>query len=325
MSRVLLSNGKTFEVPPDVTLLEAAQHAGFALPHSCRSGRCGSCKAKGSAKARHLQGEDCLSAAERQQGWLLTCTDTVDADISLELDDLAELATLKTLTLPARVAHIERPLPDLLRLHLRLPPNHGLRFLAGQYLELIGPNGVRRAYSMANADAAQGIELHIRRVVGGAMSEFLFERLQLEALLRIQAPRGSFHLGEVAGLHLTWLATGTGIAPFKAMLEALAARPRAAWPASITLLWGNRQPAEHYWRPPPGELPLRFLPVCSRASGWGGLEGHVQQHAPAQVDRVHACGAPAMIESSRALYQLRGLPNRHFHADAFVASTGSSS
>jgi ferredoxin len=50
MSRVLLSNGKTFEVPPDVTLLEAAQHAGLALPHSCRSGRCGSCKAKGSAK-----------------------------------------------------------------------------------------------------------------------------------------------------------------------------------------------------------------------------------------------------------------------------------
>lgn len=314
MSRVQLANGKAFEVPPGVTVLEAAAHAGLALPHSCRTGRCGACKAQGSQPGRHLQGDDCLSREERAHGWQLTCTDTVDADCALDLDDLAELASLRTLTLPCRVASLARPAPDLLILSLRLPPRHGLRWLPGQYLELIAPGGLRRAYSIANANPQDGIELHIRRVKGGAMSDFLFERLQSSTLLHLRAPRGSFHLGEVEGLHLVWLATGTGIAPFKAMLESMAQQP-----ASVTLLWGNRTAADHYWQP--SDPRVRFIPVCSREPGFAGAKGHVQDHAPVSADRVFACGAPAMIDAARALYLGRGLPARHFHSDAFVAST----
>lgn len=321
--RIRLANGKGFELPPGVPLLDAAQHAGLALPHSCRTGRCGSCKTLSTQPGRHLQGEDCLSAAERAAGWLLSCTDTVDADASLDVDDLAELASLRLLTLPARVQAIERPIADLLILRLRLPPQHGLRFLPGQYLELIAPNGLRRAYSIANADPADGLELHIRRLPGGAMSGFLFDDLQPNALLRLQAPRGSFHLGEVAGLRLTWLATGTGIAPFKAMLEQLLRQPRETWPAEIRLFWGNRQAADFYWTPTAGELPLRFTPVCSRDPAWTGARGHVQDQALSGElpDRVYACGNPAMIDAARAAFVDRGLPSRHFHSDAFVAST----
>ena len=88
-----------------------------------------------------------------------------------------------------------------------------------------------------------------------------------------------------------------------------------------TLLWGNRKPADLYWRPSAADLPLRFIPVCSRSPGWGGAEGHVQDHAPAlaQVDRVYACGAPAMIESARAHYA--ALPPRHLLSDAFLPSS----
>ena len=67
----------------------------------------------------------------------------------------------------------------------------------------MGASGLRRAYSIANADPANGLELHIRRVDQGAMSDFLFGSLQANALLRLQGPRGSFHLGEVAGLRVS--------------------------------------------------------------------------------------------------------------------------
>jgi CDP-4-dehydro-6-deoxyglucose reductase len=306
-----------------VTLLEAAAHAGLALPHSCRSGKCGSCKAQSNVAARHLQGDDCLSTVERAQGYVLTCTDTADSDLLLDLEDLAELAALRTLTLPARVHSMERPCPDVLVLRLRLPPHHGLRFLPGQYLNLIGPNGLRRAYSIANADAQSGLELHIRHLEGGAMSRVVFHELAVNALLRIQAPLGSFHLGDVAGLHLVWLATGTGLAPFKAMLEALQAAARSSWPKSIRFYWGNRTEADFYWQPPPTDLPLQFTPVCSRQADWPGARGHVQDHALAAElpDRVFACGSAAMIESARASFLDRGLNPRHFQSDAFVSSS----
>ena len=320
---IQLANGRQFPLPDGVSLLDAAQHAGLPLPHSCRSGRCGSCRARSSQPGRHLQGDDCLSAAERADGWLLTCTDTVDADASLDVVDQADLVGLRLLTLPARVQAMKRPAADVLILKLRLPPHHGLRYLAGQYLDLIAANGLRRAYSIANADGTGGLELHVRRVVGGQMSDLLFEQLQANALLRLQAPRGSFHLGDVAGLRLVWLATGTGIAPFKAMLEQLAAQPASTWPAEIRLFWGNRQAADFYWTPAAGALPLQFTPVCSREPGWTGARGHVQDHALAAPlpDRVYACGNPVMIDASRAAFVERGLAPRHFHSDAFVSSS----
>ncbi len=319
---IQLADGKRFQVQSDVTLLDAATHVGLTLPHSCRTGRCGSCKARSSRPGRRLQGEDCLSADERADGWLLTCTDTLDADATLDVSDQAALAGLRLLTLPARVQSIERPAADVIVLKLRLPPNHGLRFLPGQYLDLIAANGLRRAYSIANADAADGLELHVRRVEGGAMSHFLFEQLQPNALLRLQAPRGSFHLGEVAGLRLLWLATGTGIAPFKAMLEQLAAQAPETWPAEICLFWGNRAAADFYWEPEAGALPFNFTPVCSREPGWTGARGHVQDHAltGALPDRVYACGNPAMIDAAREALLTQGLDSRHFLSDAFVAS-----
>ncbi len=344
-STVTLANGKSFAVATGSTLLEAAQRAGLALPNSCRSGRCGQCRTKVvRGRARHLSGDDTLSAAERAAGWSLTCSDTTDAELSLDVDDLAEFSSLRVLTLPARVHATQRPTPDVLQLTLRLPPGHGLHWLPGQHLELIGANGVRRAYSIANALPSTAntdctaqprdpnrLQLLVRRVPGGAMSGQLFDTLQPNDMLRLRGPYGTFALGEVAGLRLHWLATGTGIAPFLAMIDALSTQPRAQWPQSIELYWGNRLPQDHFWSPSEcaKSLPLRVTPVCSRAdptTGWDGARGHVQTHALAAAatngmpDRVYACGTPAMVDASRTAYLQWGLSPRHFHADAFVTS-----
>lgn len=320
---VVLANQKSFAAPPGVSLLDAAANAGLALPHSCRSGRCSSCKARcTSGRALPLRPDTVLSAEERAQGWILTCNDAAAPDERLELDleDQAELARIRCLTLPVRVERLERRRADLLILSLRLPPDEAFDFLPGQYLDLIAPGGLRRSYSIANADTTSGIELQIRRVDGGAMSEHLFERLHEGDLLHIQGPRGSFHLRDVAARPLLLLATGTGIAPIKAMLEGL--DPVRA-PSRTLLLWGNRTPEDFYWQPPEG---IAYQPVCSRAPAWGGALGHVQDHLPVgdmSAWTVRACGNPDMLDAARAALLARGLPEREFHSDAFVASGAS--
>jgi CDP-4-dehydro-6-deoxyglucose reductase len=213
-----------------------------------------------------------------------------------------------------------------------------MAWLPGQHVTVIAPDGVRRAYSVANAPARNGaaphIELQVRRVPGGAFSGWWFNSARPNDLLRLQGPQGSFVLGDVASVPLLLLATGTGIAPIKALLEQLAALPAAAQPARIDLYWGGRVQTDLYWDPwsvpQPQSSPLRFTPVLSRATAaWDGARGHVQDaaladiglHADLRRHQVYACGSPDMVAAARAALQAAGLPTAHFHADAFVCSS----
>lgn len=323
---VRLANGKTFGAGAHTTLLDAAQSAGLTLAHGCRTGRCGSCKTRVQhGRTQRIAAESCLSEHERQQGWVLTCADAAAEDLVLEGEDLAALEGIVPRMLPARIDTLQPLSEDVLRVVLRLPPASALRYLAGQYLNLIGPGGLRRSYSMANAPQADGrLEFFIRRVAGGAMSDYWFQRAAVNDLLRIDGPRGSFYLREPAGRDLLLLATGTGIGPIKALLEALACS--AVAPRSVALFWGGRTPADLFWTPPSTGLPLVYTPVLSRAgSDWIGARGHVQQALLrtrpdwTRAD-VYACGSSAMVADAQQALAAAGLPAGRFHADAFVSS-----
>lgn len=123
------------------------------------------------------------------------------------------------------------------------------------------------------------------------------------------------------------LATGTGIAPVKALLETLAAGPADALPRAVRLLWGGRTPADLFWSPAFPTLPLHYTPVLSRAdAGWSGARGHVQHVLLAAspdlaITDVYACGSPQMIANARTALVAAGLASRRFFSDAFVSST----
>lgn len=331
MSRVHLSNQKTFEAEPGATLLDAARTAGLVLEHSCRTGRCGSCKAQVTAgQTRALIGEPGLAPEERAAGWVLTCArEAASPELGLDLEDLGPLAGIAVQTLPSRIDAIERLAPDVISVRLRLPPTAKFSYLAGQYVDVRSPSGPLRSYSLANAPAPDGkLELQVRRVPGGLFSEHWFERAAVGDMVRFEGPRGSMFLRDVAGLDLVMLATGTGLAPIKALLETLATRPAAEQPRRVTLYWGNRVPHDLYWQPGASLTALPdfdFVPVLSRAGAdWPGVRGHVQDVALPRHDwagaAVYACGANAMIAAARALLLRHGLPARRFHSDAFVAS-----
>jgi CDP-4-dehydro-6-deoxyglucose reductase len=159
------------------------------------------------------------------------------------------------------------------------------------------------------------------------MSQYWFEEAKVNDLLRIHGPLGTFFLRDVAGLDLFCLATGTGMAPIKAMLEGLAAGPAAQLPRSISVYWGGRLPQDLYWNPVEVGLELDYFPVLSRAAAsWPGLRGHIQQavlasNASLKNAAVYACGSLAMIDSARTLLVAAGLGVRRFFADAFVSSS----
>lgn len=307
-----------------VSLLDAVSSAGKCIPYSCRSGRCSTCKClliDGETVA--LSTELGLSAAEKAEGWILSCVRTAVSDVSIVVDLLEGVALPPARTLPCRIDTIDHLAPDVISLRLRLPPSSAFDFLPGQYIELIGPNGLRRSYSLASTSTP--LELHVRAVADGVMSRHLFQHAQANDVLRLYGPLGTFFLRDVAGLDLIFLATGTGIAPVKAMLEALPTND--AQPRSVTVLWGGRQPEDLYLDIASIVGTHTFIPVLSRAdTTWDGARGHVQDvllaHQPDLTHAaVYACGSDAMIHSARTTLIQAGLPERRFYSDAFVCSS----
>jgi CDP-4-dehydro-6-deoxyglucose reductase len=328
MSLVQTSSGKSFVAAEGEILLDAALRAGVVLAYSCRTGRCGTCKGKvqsGSSIATH--DELGLSEAEQAEGWVLTCVRSATTDLVMQIEDLGDVRLLPTKTLPCRIHSLQQLSTDVLKVVLRLPPTSTFGFHPGQYIDVIGHGGLRRSYSIANAPASSNqIDLHIRKVPGGVMSEYWFQRAQVNDLLRLNGPLGTFFLRDVEGLDLVFLATGTGIAPIKSMLESLAAPGSRARPGTISVIWGGRVPEDMYWNPQEAGVEHGFIPVLSRAGAdWRGARGHVQQALLARgrdwnSTTVYACGSDAMIHDARRQLVEVGLSERNFHSDAFVCS-----
>ena len=328
MAQVNLITGSNFDCLDGISILESAAKAQIALPYSCKTGRCSSCKCKVlSGRSRTLVDEIGLTNEEKEDGWILSCARTAASDLLIEVEDISGFVIPTVKTLPARISSLKKLAPDVLRVILRVPPNSILNYLPGQYVNVIGAGGVRRSYSIANSPSADGqLELHIRAVVGGVMSDYWFSQAKTDDLVRINGPLGSFFLRETADLDLVFLATGTGIAPIKAMIEAMPRLATSKLPRSVTVVWGGRVPDDIYLDVAAMLGSHAFIPVLSRASPcWSGGRGYVQKALlEVQPDlskaAVYACGSDAMIHSARLSMFEAGLPSSRFYSDAFVSS-----
>lgn len=336
MPTIQLPSGTTFPAGEHETLLDAALAAGITLDHSCRSGRCSSCKAKVVAGATEaLHPETGLHAGESEQGWILTCVRRAVEDVTLDADVLEGVTLPAVRNFPCKISALERLADDVVAITLRLPPGQVMHYFPGQYVDIERRDGVRRSYSLANAPRADHLlELQVRQVPDGAMSAYWFDTAKVNDLLQVKGPLGSFFLREAAGKQVVLLATGTGIAPIKAMLQQIAVFGASDAPRSITLLWGGRLPADLYWDPRTIDLSstglvMNYVPVLSRADEqWEGARGYVQDVLLQRCQdfrdtAVYACGSEAMIESARTQLAAAGLAPKHFYADAFLCSAPS--
>ena len=126
--------------------------------------------------------------------------------------------------LPSRVQTLERVAPDVTVIKLQLPASEQFRYYAGQYIEVILKDGRRRSYSMAGAPhTGSPLELHIRHMPGGVFTDHVFgageTQMKEREILRLEGPFGSFFLREDSDKPIVLLASGTGFAPVKAIVE----------------------------------------------------------------------------------------------------------
>ena len=327
---------RQFSVERDEAILPAAIRQGIGLPYGCRDGACGSCKSR-LLEGRVIHGAHqlkALSVAEEEAGLILTCCATPQTDCVVEARSVPGAGEYPVLKLPSRVLSIERPAADVAVLRLQLPANQNLKYRAGQYVEFILRDGARRSYSMANAPHLVGsppaIELHLRRMPGGKFTDHVFTAMKEKDILRMEGPFGSFFLREDSPKPIVMLASGTGFAPIKAMLQHL---QQSASTRPTVLYWGARRRADlyqHDWCVAlAAEMPgLTYVPVLSEATpedAWTGRTGFVhravmQDWPDLSAHQVYACGAPVMVESAeRDLKALCGLPPDEFFADAFTS------
>lgn len=325
-------SGRQFEVARDEVMLPAAIRQGIGLPYGCKDGACGSCKSR-LLEGRVIHGAHqlkALSAAEEEAGLILSCCATPQTDCIIESRQVTAADQFPVLKMPTRVMSIQRPAADVAVLKLQLPANQSFQYHAGQYVEFILRDGARRSYSMASApELAQGVmELHIRHMPGGRFTDHVFGAMKEKEILRMEGPFGTFFLREDSARPVVMLASGTGFAPIKALIEHMEAKGLTR---PTVLYWGARQAADLYLRDwaeaAAVRLPwLRFVPVLSEPDAdWSGRTGFVHQAVMADLPdlsghQVYACGAPVMVQSAqRDFVAACGLPEEEFFADAFTS------
>lgn len=316
--RILPSN---LEFTSDKFILDDAVSSSIHLSHSCKNGRCSECKA--TIIAGKVKNENGLTVTE---GDILTCQSIALTDVELKAKYVPELKNIQQKISPCKVDKFYYPVNDILVLHLRLPPNLKFDFLPGQYIDLTY-QGVKRSYSIANSKINTSIlELHIRKVINGAMSELLFDKVVENALLRLEGPKGTFFLRK-NNKPLIFLATGTGIAPIKSILEEMISEDD---PREVHLYWGMRVISDLYTSFFKDLISKKsnffFYPVLSRESNSDYHHGYVQDvvikmHQSVKKFDVYACGSSQMIESAKELFYKNELDENAFYSDAFLPAS----
>jgi len=315
-----------FPIRTDETILEAALKHGYLLPYSCRNGVCGACKGK------VLQGQVdnsktpsmTLSDEDRADGLTLFCCAKPLSDLVIECHEISSMKEIQVKTLPCRVEKMVKLADDVMVLYLKLPTNERLQFFAGQYIDILQKDGKPRSFSLANAPHDDALlELHIRNIAGGAFTQHVFNGMKERDILRIKGPLGTFFLREDSPKPIIFVASGTGFAPVKAIIEHAL---QIGLQRQMHLYWGVRKAEDLYMQDKLQEWQARgikYTPVVSDEV-WDGRTGFVHQavledYTDLSGYQVYACGAPVVVEAAHRDFTAQcQLPNEEFFSDAFT-------
>lgn len=327
--------GDEVEVREGQTLLDACLRAGIWLPHACGHGLCGTCKAQvvdGEIDHGGASGF-ALMDFERDEGKCLTCSARARSDVTIEadLDEDPDARRIAVRDFTGRVAEIADLTHDIKGVHLEIPGG-GIEFQAGQYVNVSVPGVDRpRAFSIANPPSARGrVELHVRRVPGGAATTYVHERLLVGDEIRLSGPYGRFFVRKSARLPMIFLAGGTGLSSPQSMVLDLL---EEGCQLPIFLFHGARAERDLYHRDLFERLSkehpnLTYVPVLSEQAGggWAGETGYVHEAAARRFGgrfeghKAYLCGPPPMIEACLRALMAGRLFERDIYTERFLSA-----
>ncbi|MGW7536006.1 2Fe-2S iron-sulfur cluster-binding protein [Amycolatopsis sp. NPDC054798] len=325
--------GREVRCEEDQPVLDAFLRAGVWMPNSCNQGTCGTCKLRVvSGDVDHRDSpSDTLTGDERAAGFALACQARLRSDIVVESTGSAAVRdTYPLRDFTATVREIEDIARDTRRLRLALP--EPLAFHAGQYVELTVPGtAVRRQYSLANtAEEDKVLELHVRRVPGGAATEkWIFAGLAAGDQVQVTGPLGDFFLPpaeEDDGAPMVLIGGGTGLAPLLGLARTALARDPER---KVLLYHGVRNAADLYDLDLLAELSdgcpgFAFVPVLSdEPEGASYRTGFPTDRFLDDVSSARGwsgwlCGPPPMVEAGVKAFKRRRMAPRMIHREKFT-------
>ncbi len=204
-----------------------------------------------------------------------------------------------------------------------------LQFEAGQFISIVipgaGPKGrdLRRAYSIASSPEKHPIELCVKLVEGGPGTQYLY-RLRPNDIFKGIAPYGDFTYQVKPKRHACFIATGTGIAPFRSM--AMSKHFRENLPASAICLLGVRTESELlYQEKVDGFTDVKLINTVSQPSAnWQGFKGRVTDYLrnlgsdyPWLDSEFYLCGNGDMIKEVKAFLAEKGVDKDSVHQEKY--------
>jgi propane monooxygenase reductase subunit len=327
--------GIEMEIEEGETVLNAAFRQGVSLMHGCKEGQCGSCK------SRLIEGDVellkystfALPDYERETEHILLCRTHVFSDISVELlnydEDLLR-RSIPVKSFAARVVAIEKLTDDIRRLDLAL--DQPLRFWAGQYVDLTLPDGVTRAFSMANPPSS-GTQLSfiIKTYPDGAFSSRLDGALKAGDELVARGPFGTCFRREQRDGPMILVGGGSGMSP---LWSILADHIESGEQRPVRFFYGARRAADLFHLDELAAIghrlrDFRFIPALSHAAAedsWPGERGlihevvarHLRQESLSGDIDAYACGPPPMIDAVLPVFRMAGVEPERIHFDKFT-------
>lgn len=318
------------ECRSEETVVQAALHHGIRLLTDCLEGACATCK------ARCLSGEfelddpsfDALSETEENNRIVLLCQMRVSSECTIELPyALSFIDRSPSVELVTRLSELVFPSPNTAR--IALTASAPVAFVPGQYGHLHIPGThEKRHFSFASRAGERSVEFWIRLLDAGVATDYLRDRAEIGDSLRLESAFGHFYLRPCVG-SAVFVAGGTGIAPFLAMLDHLVHNPTSR-PTSIQLLYGAAHPSELVARErlqaiaqALPQLSIQYfadeLAECSevnRGSPCDALDATSLNESP----DVYLCGPPGMVANAQTLLLAHGIPEARVFSERFIPS-----
>ncbi|KYQ80887.1 phenol hydroxylase [Acinetobacter lactucae] len=327
--------GTTIEVEDDQTILDAALRQGVWLPFACGHGTCGTCKVQ-VTDGFYDVGEAspfALMDIERDENKVLACCCKPQSDMVIEADVDEDPDFLGHLVqdYQATVIEIKDLSPTIKGVRLQL--DRPIEFQAGQYINVQFPNiEGTRAFSIANSPSEVGIvELHIRKVEGGAATTYVHEQLATGDQLDISGPYGQFFVRKSDDQNAIFIAGGSGLSSPQSMILDLL---ESGDSRTIYLFQGARDLAELYNRELFEQLVkdysnFRYIPALNTPKAedqWTGFTGFVHEAVADYFEnrcgghKAYLCGPPIMIDSAISTLMQSRLFERDIHTERFLSA-----
>ncbi|MBL9022716.1 MAG: 2Fe-2S iron-sulfur cluster binding domain-containing protein [Myxococcales bacterium] len=320
----LTFEGAAYSVEEGQSILDSLIRGGANVPFSCRKGSCHTCMLQCESGDLARDPKRDVDASLAAHGMFLPCTTRPADDVTVRRPDLS------VLSVPLMLSQKRWLSPTICELSFE--PERATHWRPGQFMNLRRSDGVVRSYSIASiGEEDYFLSVHVKRIPGGVMSNWLLDTLEVGDMIDGQGPVGTCTYDpDLADRDLLLLATGSGLSP---ILGVCRDAIRQGHRGRIVLYHGSRDADGLYLRDTLAGLAsahARFEHhVCLTGTG-GDATTRSGRIVPLAFDEhpeldhwvVYLCGVPDMVHEGRVRAVRAGVRRSDIHADAFEFAHG---